>query len=286
MPTPQNDLTGRQFGRLTVLAHKGKTAERYPKHLWQCRCECGRLEVVKQTRLVGKSRPITACAQCRQPLCRVCGHQIPLSYRSKTVCSDTCREVYRRQQYREDYYRRIERNPDLNREARQRLKARAADDPAVAARVRDYEARQAAQRRQRRRDDPDYAAHLARQARERYQRQRKAILARRRERWRHEPGYAEYRRADSRQRYQRHRDTILAARKRRWQAMTPEEQMQAREAQRQRVRQWSRRWRASLRCNPDALRRQRAREREWERGRQLRRLFANLDKLKTRNPHD
>ena len=33
------DLTGEKFGRLTVLAHAGKTNDR--KALWLCRCECG-----------------------------------------------------------------------------------------------------------------------------------------------------------------------------------------------------------------------------------------------------
>lgn len=37
--------------------------------------------------------------------------------------------------------------------------------------------------------------------------------------------------------------------------------------------------------NPEARRRQLAREREWERDRQLRRLFTNLEKLK-RNDDD
>lgn len=285
MARSQDSLIGRRFGKLLVVAYAGTTGGRYPKHLWRCECDCGRFEVVMQARLVGKARPIEACTHCRQPRCKVCGTRIALDYPSQTACSDVCRQTYTRQKHREDYYRRVERNPDFNKLARARLLARAEADPALARRLDDYSASQNAKRRERRQQDADYAAKLARQSRERYQRHRSHILARRRERWRFEPGYADYRRGDNRQHYQKHRDAILAGRRRRWQEMSPTEQRDAQDAQRKRVRMWSRRWRAELRKNPEARRRQLAREREWERDRQLRRLFANLEKLK-RDDHE
>ena len=36
-----DDLTGRTFGRLTVLGRGALTSERYPRRLWRCRCACG-----------------------------------------------------------------------------------------------------------------------------------------------------------------------------------------------------------------------------------------------------
>lgn len=41
MSRPTNDLTGRRFGRLTVLGYSG---ERGTRHYWKVRCECGNVK--------------------------------------------------------------------------------------------------------------------------------------------------------------------------------------------------------------------------------------------------
>jgi len=43
MPMPLNDLTGREFGRLTVIRRHGKSS--LPV-MWECECECGTKKVV------------------------------------------------------------------------------------------------------------------------------------------------------------------------------------------------------------------------------------------------
>ena len=273
------DLTDQRFGKLVVLAAAGKTAERHPKKRWRCRCDCGAEEVIAQPRLTGGSRPYRSCSACRQPDCQVCRKTIPLDYRSKTVCSDICKTAYKRAQYRTDYYRRKERDPDLNKRKRERLAERAKTDPAVAQRLRDYNDAHNAKRRERRRTDPEYAARLAAISRKRYHRNSEQILARRRLRRRLDPEHAEYRREWSRKHYQKRREETLAARRRRWFQLTPAEQRAEQDAQRERNRQWRQRWRENLCKDPKAHREQLAREREWERDRNLRQLFKNLDKL-------
>ena len=46
-----DDLTGRTFGRLTVLGRGPMTHERYPRRMWHCRCECGLDVMVAGTNL-------------------------------------------------------------------------------------------------------------------------------------------------------------------------------------------------------------------------------------------
>ena len=40
------DLTGQQFGKLTVEELVGK--DKYYDKLWKCRCECGNTVIVRQ----------------------------------------------------------------------------------------------------------------------------------------------------------------------------------------------------------------------------------------------
>lgn len=44
-----SDLTGRRFGKLTVLASTGEQEDRY--WIWRCRCDCGKEIVVNTKRL-------------------------------------------------------------------------------------------------------------------------------------------------------------------------------------------------------------------------------------------
>ncbi|MBQ3090464.1 MAG: transcriptional regulator [Oscillospiraceae bacterium] len=45
---PRKDLTGKRFGRLTVLDYWGKKAG---MHRWECRCDCGKIAIAGQTLL-------------------------------------------------------------------------------------------------------------------------------------------------------------------------------------------------------------------------------------------
>jgi hypothetical protein len=40
-----DDLTGKKFGRLTVMSFAGTTPRRHA--LWTCLCKCGRIKVVR-----------------------------------------------------------------------------------------------------------------------------------------------------------------------------------------------------------------------------------------------
>lgn len=273
------DLTDQRFGKLLVLSPAGKTSERHPKKRWRCRCDCGAEEIIAQPRLTGASRPYRACTACRQPDCMVCGTKIPLGVASKTTCSEPCKTAHERALARQHYYDKVARNPDANREQYARLKARAKSDPAVAQRLKEYAQRQAQARREKRRNDPQWREAQNKKGQERYYRHREAILARRKRIRQTDYLHNERRNAQARKRYHASREETLAARRRRWLALTPNEKRVEQDAQRQRGREWRRRWRAALRQDPAAHREQLAKEREWERERNLRQLFANLDKL-------
>lgn len=273
------DLTDQRFGKLVVLSPAGKTTERHPKKRWRCRCDCGAEEVIAQPRLTGGSRPYRACTACRQPDCVVCGTKIPLGMASKTTCSEPCKTAHERALARQHYYAKMERNPDANREQYAHRQARAKSDPAVAQRLKEYAQRQAQARRERRRNDPEWREAQNRKGQERYYRNRKAILARRKRIRQVDPLHNDRRNAQARKRYHASREETLAARRRRWLALTPSEKRAEQDAQRQRGREWRRRWRAVLRQDPAAHREQLVKEREWERERNLRQLFTNLDKL-------
>lgn len=51
---PKNDLTGRRFGRLTVLKQAEPTRNKHGKNIykWQCVCDCGRSTVVASNHLL------------------------------------------------------------------------------------------------------------------------------------------------------------------------------------------------------------------------------------------
>lgn len=57
-----NDLSGQQFGKLTVIGDTGK--RRYAKVLWLCKCSCGNYrEVVGSFLTTGKVTECKACAR-------------------------------------------------------------------------------------------------------------------------------------------------------------------------------------------------------------------------------
>lgn len=60
------DLTGRQYGRLTVLgifADQGDRAKDAPQ-VWAVRCVCGRYES-RKSKTIKKASPDDRCAECR-----------------------------------------------------------------------------------------------------------------------------------------------------------------------------------------------------------------------------
>jgi hypothetical protein len=63
-----NDLTGRVFGQLTVLARAGSSEQSPRRPLWRCLCRCGRERVVLGASLVsGRTR---SCGCLRAAMAR------------------------------------------------------------------------------------------------------------------------------------------------------------------------------------------------------------------------
>jgi len=56
---PRQDLTGRVFGRLTVVSLKGKNKQ--GNYVWQCVCSCGNTHVVSACQLLAKNRATKSC---------------------------------------------------------------------------------------------------------------------------------------------------------------------------------------------------------------------------------
>ena len=55
------DLTGRTFGRWTVLQYVGRCAGRKP--VWKCRCACGVIQDVRLATLKGAKQACNRCAR-------------------------------------------------------------------------------------------------------------------------------------------------------------------------------------------------------------------------------
>ena len=51
-----NNLNGRRFGRLTVIAFHGYSESKKSSALWMCKCDCGKNKVVKGGNLTNKNR--------------------------------------------------------------------------------------------------------------------------------------------------------------------------------------------------------------------------------------
>lgn len=281
MRPPLNDLVGKLFGKLTIIEFKGRANDAKKTPLWLCLCGCGGREVILQRKLV--SGKVTECSECQRPHCDVCGVKIPANYPSITVCSDACGTRRKRARYREEYYRRLEKDPDLLRRANARRKERAAADPEYAARLREYEEKALERKRQKRKINHEWAELERQRARKRYGAQREQILERRKLRRQLDPDYRRHRQQQERDYYARHRDKRLKSRKETWAALPSEERARRIELKRNAERVNRRRYLMELRRDPKRYREHLAREREWERNRNLRRLFASLEKLKERD---
>ena len=55
------DLSGRTFGRLTVVKYLGKS--KYGLSLWECKCECGNITQVTTSNLTGNHSKSCGCMQ-------------------------------------------------------------------------------------------------------------------------------------------------------------------------------------------------------------------------------
>ncbi len=57
------DLTGRQFGRLTVIAYavQRRAGSGKPLHFWRCRCACGVVSEVLGVSLTRAVKPTRSC---------------------------------------------------------------------------------------------------------------------------------------------------------------------------------------------------------------------------------
>lgn len=263
MPAPL-DLTGRRFGRLQVLERAGSIKCGRVQSAWRCLCECGREEILPLDKLVKRGH--AECAVCRQGSCVVCSKPVPLERGHRNTCSDACAALKTRATQLDHYYRRVERDPEHNRKAHARAKARMAADPARA---------EAHAARQRERDAARWAALKADQARleakrarvnawyaanaERIQSQRAARVASLDadafERW------AERVRAYQRAYRARWREDLRSR---------PQDHQQHLEAQ----REYKARWRAELRDRPEDHKRYLDMKREYRRQNALRRLLS------------
>lgn len=129
MPAPL-DLTGRRFGRLTVLSRGDRIKWGKWQSSWLCRCDCGAIIAVPQNRLphrdsIPASHRIDACDDCRAKACLICGGPIPASS-SASTCSPDCHTARRRQIDLEHYYRSRRDDPacvEANRERKRALRA-------------------------------------------------------------------------------------------------------------------------------------------------------------------
>ena len=68
MPVPYKDLTGRKFGKLTVIELARKDSN--GKYIWVCKCECGRKREVW-----GKMLKLGKTTSCGSKECRKKGHR-------------------------------------------------------------------------------------------------------------------------------------------------------------------------------------------------------------------
>lgn len=127
MPPPL-DLTGRRFGRLTVLRADGRVKWGGEMTAWLCRCECGAELRVPQNRLphresIPMSHRVEACDDCRARPCEICGAAIPPPSTAAT-CSKACRAERKRRYQREYYHKKIAPDEEAASARSERMKAR------------------------------------------------------------------------------------------------------------------------------------------------------------------
>lgn len=134
MPPPV-DLTGRRFGKITVLRREGSRA-------WRVKCDCSREEVVKKHRI--PSTPSAAarrdacysCSECaRRRQCNHCGTEFRADPPTSRYCSKLCKAAATREQSLAYYHRQAE-DEDFREVRRARTRERwASATPTTKARI-------------------------------------------------------------------------------------------------------------------------------------------------------
>lgn len=135
MPT-RRDLSGGQFGLLTVLFEAARPSERPRDRYWTVRCSCGAVFDVSQHRLpvtpssAARNGAVTACDACRSRPCVICGAPVPPSSTSVT-CSSEC-AAEKKRNYQREYYHTKRASPEAAaaRRAGPRFADLPPDDPA------------------------------------------------------------------------------------------------------------------------------------------------------------
>lgn len=223
------DLTGRQFGKLTVLRAAGWTDTYGGCRLWLCRCECGAELEIPQKRLPYAAwiermprRALYACPMCAGCQCVVCGATIPRTRLPAVTCEGECADTHRKARGRANWRQRVERDPHLPKRMHERRLAKAAADPEYAKKLTAWEKRRQERHRQRMRSDSDYA--------ERYRARSNAL-------------------------YARHAERIQAERRAKLAAMSDAERQEWAERARRYCRRWKREQLQELKKDPAAHRR-------------------------------
>jgi hypothetical protein len=233
------DLTGRKYGRLTVVKSGGKQIYAgKPCYMWWTLCDCGREELVPQSQL---SRRKAGCAVCRRGPCVVCGGEI-VRETTKNTCCDQCEQEKRRNIYLKSYYKKVADDPEYNIRRHLQTKERIAQDPEFAARYREL-GREANRRK---RANPEY---------------REKVL--------------EY----SRQYYAENSEAIQHKRKMFFAQLPPEEQERIRERDRAYSRKWRRKFQQWLSENPSEYENYRQRYREWVSEAKRRQVLAEIAEI-------
>ncbi len=217
-------LTGTHFGHLSVL-HAGEV-RMYggkPVQFWVCQCDkCQRIEEIPQTKLVG----LDCCTVCRRGPCVACGGEVPDSRPRSDTCCESCHQQRKREIWNKNYSKLVSDNPEFNKKRVESMRERRAEDPVYAAHVKE----------------------LSRAADRRYF---------------DKPGNRERAAEYGAQWYADNKAAIQAERKRIYASLTPAEQAVIREERRNYQREYKRRYREWLKANPTELAQHQERYREW-----------------------
>lgn len=105
MANKVKDLTGKRFGKLTVIGRCGSTDTKHKVALWLCKCDCG--NVVKRTGSHLQANNNNTCGNCPKEEINLIGKKFgrwtvirkatPVKYKEKYFCRCECgneKEVY------------------------------------------------------------------------------------------------------------------------------------------------------------------------------------------------
>jgi len=269
------DYTGETFGRLFVagLDHRGVYGGK-PCNFWLCHCECGRKEVIPQSKLISHKR--RECAVCQRGPCVVCGKPIENDRPNSTTCSEECHQEHRRRSDNLSKAKAYARDPHASRQKQaEKMSSIKADPEKYAAWLEKEKLRSRS-----RRNSPEKNI-LNRQARERYQKNKSAILSKRRERWDSLSEDEKQARLD-RQRemnsrwYQQNKDAVRRRNREKWDNMSDDERKSAIARFRAYARKAARKKMAAVHSDEDLYDRYIAQQRRYEARRATRRALEKL----------